>query len=116
MGTGIKHSCLPKNIDKRGLLCNKRGLFSYTGKVIFNGGEGFVADGVLQTAGILYGCFFGYAQGDEHFRENVVAFVDLLGHCDSFCSQVNVVIFVHGDKAAGFEYAHGPTDTGLGVA
>lgn len=72
------------------------------------------ADDMFDTAGVIDGRFFVYAQLHKPFRERRVPLVD--GLCDQAAGfrQGDVARFIHQNMPAVTEIFHGDTDAGLG--
>lgn len=79
-------------------------------------GEGFVADVVLDLAGVLgrYGLID--AQMDKEVREHHMALVGPLRGLAAQLRQMERAVVVHGEVAVVLQQSHGPADARLAVA
>ena len=77
-------------------------LFTLFFYMLFNGGKGFVADGMLQPASILGSSLGINAQADEHIAQHGVPLVYFLCDLLTIGSERNIAVFVDGNIAALF--------------
>ena len=74
-----------------------------------NGVEGFVAQVMLNLAGVVQRGFLADSKAHEQLAEDGMAFVDVGSDAPAFFSQIDMVILVDGYKPA---FAHLPQDDG----
>ena len=85
-------------------------------KMVLDGMEGFIADDVLNFAGIFCGNLTADTKAGEKTGKDGMTLEDLLCHIVAFISQRKETVTVYGKITALLQQADGSADAGFGVA
>ena len=79
-----------------------------------DGAEGFVADDMLNPAGILGRGFFVHPQMDQHIPDDRMPLIYLFRSLPAQFRQGQVAVLIRSQIAALLQKSHAPADAGLG--
>ena len=79
-----------------------------------NGAEGFVADDMLDSAGILRSGFLVHPQMDQHITDDRMPLINLFRSLPAQLCQGQIAVFIRSQVTALFQKPHAPADAGLG--